>query len=191
MSFLLRKSGQTKWEDVVSECENVSARLLESISADVLSVPAESVAHGFASKSTVGVRSQAASVLGDVTMTLFVLQIGLMIQGLRVDNTVVGGPAYSSQQMQKGDEILKVDNKAVTSGDSVSKALQGSDTPGSIVTISLKKKSTVRGCARSAPAGTVLMNVVLFRVLSRLSNSDELLPRSSRIEGRCLSCLRT
>jgi C-terminal processing protease CtpA/Prc len=38
----------------------------------------------------------------------------MLLRGCTVDNTVVGGPAYNSRQLEPGDVILQVDGVAVT-----------------------------------------------------------------------------
>jgi S1-C subfamily serine protease len=62
------------------------------------------------------------------------------MNGTIVDSTVVGGPAYNSQQIARDDVILKVDNKPVKN-ENVLEVLVGSDVPGSSVEICLAKGS--------------------------------------------------
>ncbi len=42
------------------------------------------------------------------------LQLGIMLCGLIVDSTVIGGPAYNSGQLERGDVILRVDGVLAT-----------------------------------------------------------------------------
>ena len=60
------------------------------------------------------------------------------MNGTTVDSTVVGGPAYNSQQISRDDVILKVDNKPVKN-ENVLEILSGNDVPGSSVEICLAK----------------------------------------------------
>ena len=39
-------------------------------------------------------------------------QLGIMLCGIAVDSTVIGGPAYNSRQLDRGDVILRVDGVA-------------------------------------------------------------------------------
>ena len=71
-------------------------------------------------------------------------QVGLMLNGLVVDNMVVGGPAYNSGQLQQSDIITHIDGIPV-SVETVHDALLGSDIPGTNVTI------TARRGARDVP----------------------------------------
>lgn len=64
-----------------------------------------------------------------------------MIHGTTIENTVMGGPAYNSKQIDRGDVILKIDGKTATS-DNVKDLLVGKDVPGSNVTIMIAKGSS-------------------------------------------------
>jgi hypothetical protein len=57
------------------------------------------------------------------------VQVGMMLMGCTIENMVMGGPAYNSYKLDKGDIILKVDGKPVDE-DSLLPALIGSDVPG-------------------------------------------------------------
>jgi hypothetical protein len=67
-------------------------------------------------------------------------QVGIMIHGTTIENTVMGGPAYNSHQIERGDVILKIDGKTATS-DNVKDLLVGKDVPGSNINISIAKGS--------------------------------------------------
>jgi len=58
-----------------------------------------------------------------------------------ITNVLVGGPAFKSKQVFKGDKIVSVDSVPVTGGDIIPK-LMGSDAPGSVVTIGLQRKDS-------------------------------------------------
>ena len=56
-------------------------------------------------------------------------------------NVLVGGPAFNSNKVFKGDKIVSIDGVPVTGGDIIAK-LTGSDIPGSVVTIGLQRKDS-------------------------------------------------
>ena len=56
-------------------------------------------------------------------------------------NVLVGGPAFNSNKVFKGDKIVSIDGVPVTGGDIIAK-LTGSDIPGSVVTIGLHRKDS-------------------------------------------------
>lgn len=72
----------------------------------------------------------------------FFAQVGLLLQGCTVDQLVVGGPAYNSGELDKGDEIVRVDGVAVDT-DTLLKTLIGADAPGSTVTLHVHKGGPV------------------------------------------------
>ena len=61
-----------------------------------------------------------------------------MLNGLTIDNMVVGGPAYNSGQLQQNDVISQIDGLPV-SIENIHDALLGSDVPGSTVTITVRR----------------------------------------------------
>ncbi len=63
-----------------------------------------------------------------------------MINGRIVDSMVIGGPAYNSQQLNRGDVILKVDGVSVTN-ENILETMVGCDVPGSIVDLCIAKGS--------------------------------------------------
>ncbi len=50
----------------------------------------------------------------DFEMMCCLLQIGMMLYGVTIDSTLVGGPAYNSRQLENGDVIVQVDGVAAT-----------------------------------------------------------------------------
>lgn len=62
------------------------------------------------------------------------VQVGMMLMGCTIENMVLGGPAYNSHELDKGDIILKVDGEQVDQ-DSLLPALIGSDVPGEATTL--------------------------------------------------------
>jgi len=82
----------------------------------------------------------------------------MMLMGCTIENMVLGGPAYNSYKLDKGDIILKVDGEPVDE-DSLLPALIGSDVPGeemALVTLPKKKSMilTISACmqARRCPS---------------------------------------
>ena len=74
----------------------------------------------------------------DIYMTYAFGQIGVMLQGTVVENTVIGGPAHISKVIGPGDVILKIDENVVTA-DNIKGLLLGNDMPGSPVVIAVAK----------------------------------------------------
>ena len=60
------------------------------------------------------------------------------MNGLNIDNMVVGGPAYNSGQLQQNDVIIQIDGIPV-SVENVHMSLLGSDIPGSTVTLMVRR----------------------------------------------------
>jgi C-terminal processing protease CtpA/Prc len=58
-----------------------------------------------------------------------------------ITNVLVGGPAFNSKKVFKGDKIVSVDSDPVVGGDVVPR-LEGSDDPGSVVMIGLQKNDS-------------------------------------------------
>lgn len=83
---------------------------------DFLRVDSEQSAAGFKTKTTVGV---------------------MLASGV-IDNMVVGGPAYNSRQLDKGDLVVEIDGKQVAN-ENLSQLLVGSDVAGTPVTIGVRK----------------------------------------------------
>ena len=64
--------------------------------------------------------------------------VGMMLNGCVVEFLVVGGPAYNSGQLDRGDTVLKVNDTPVTT-ETILQALVGEDTPGSELSLTVKK----------------------------------------------------
>ena len=67
-------------------------------------------------------------------------QLGIMMNGTMIDNTVIGGPAFNSKQMAHGDIILKVNGVSATK-ENILDLLVGNDIPGSPVEVLVAKGS--------------------------------------------------
>jgi len=63
-----------------------------------------------------------------------------MFKGSHIESMVVGGPAFNSQQLDRGDELILVDGQTVTEGNR-NLLLIGGDVPGSQVTLTVRKPS--------------------------------------------------
>ena len=94
--------------------------LLKALQTDLLSVPTATFSSKFSSRATVGV----------------------MFHGNIIESMVVGGPAFNCQELDRGDELLRVDGQPVTE-QSRHRLLVGSDLPGSQVTLTVRKVSGV------------------------------------------------
>ena len=99
----------------VHRCLRVKEQIHETVHADIFSVPHNSRTL-FRNKSTVGI----------------------MLHDCTVDGLVIGGPAFLSKAIEKGDVIVKIDNKE-TSAETILSDLVGSDLPGSTVLLHLNK----------------------------------------------------
>lgn len=67
--------------------------------------------------------------------------VGMMLADRVIDNMVVGGPAFNSQVLAKGDTIVKVDGFEVDA-DNHLEMIIGSDVPGSVVKLTVAKAGT-------------------------------------------------
>ncbi len=65
-------------------------------------------------------------------------QVGIMLCGLVIEGTVVGGPAFNTNQLARGDVIVRVDGTPATQ-DNVEALLVGCDVPGTSVVIAVRK----------------------------------------------------
>ena len=58
-----------------------------------------------------------------------------------ITNVLVGGPAFNSKRVFKGDKIVSIDSVPVVGGEIIPR-LKGTDAPGSVVTIGLQRKDS-------------------------------------------------
>lgn len=70
--------------------------------------------------------------------------VGLIVKNHTIENLLIGGPAMISQQLARGDVILKVDGRDVQHDDrdTLAARLVGSDVPGSLVCLQVRKQTT-------------------------------------------------
>jgi C-terminal processing protease CtpA/Prc len=66
--------------------------------------------------------------------------VGLILKGTLIESTVVGGPAFLSACLGRGDIVLEVDGKTVTE-QTIEILLAGNDKPGSLVVLTVVKGS--------------------------------------------------
>jgi C-terminal processing protease CtpA/Prc len=68
------------------------------------------------------------------------VQVGIILRGTAIESTVVGGPAFTSMTLARGDVILEADGKPVTE-QTIEGLLTGNDKPGSLVVLTVSKGS--------------------------------------------------
>ena len=67
------------------------------------------------------------------------MQIGIVLDGRKIDGLLHGGPAYNSGCLERGDVIVDIDGKTV-SDTNVHEILVGSDEPGTSVVVTVQKR---------------------------------------------------
>ena len=65
-------------------------------------------------------------------------QVGLVLNGIEIVNTVLGGPAFTSMMLGPGDVLIAIDGK-ITSEHTVENMLIGCNIAGSLVTLTVAK----------------------------------------------------
>ncbi|KAJ1483452.1 hypothetical protein T484DRAFT_1895986 [Baffinella frigidus] len=114
------KGGEAAKEqkELILECKGHCQQLLTLVSTDLLKFEHKQGPVDMSSKATVGI----------------------MLKGTVVDNLLMGGPAFASGLLSRGDVIISVDGQSATS-EHVHLLLGGADVPGSPVSIRLRKHS--------------------------------------------------
>jgi hypothetical protein len=69
--------------------------------------------------------------------------VGLVLNGMVIDDLVVGGPAFLTGQLEPGDVIVQANNQPITA-ENIHAALIGDDIPGSTITITVKKGQKIK-----------------------------------------------
>ena len=69
--------------------------------------------------------------------------LGLGLLGCNIDEMVIGGPAHSCGKLARGDVIEEIDGVAVNNDD-ITTHLVGTDEPGSVVTLKVKRGGEVK-----------------------------------------------
>ncbi len=64
--------------------------------------------------------------------------MGLILKGTVIEGTVIGGPAFLSTCLGRGDVVLEVDGRTVTE-QTIEILLAGNDKPGSLVVLTVAK----------------------------------------------------
>jgi hypothetical protein len=103
-------------------------------------------------------------------------QVGLTLNGVEVIQTIIGGPAYTSRQIGKGDILLSVDGEPVTD-QTVGNKLVGTDRPGDPVVVKVGKGGkTVSiyhyASSNSLSNGFTRQDTVVEVSLIRMASSD-------------------
>lgn len=64
---------------------------------------------------------------------------GIMLAGNRIDNLVIGGPAFNSGKLSKNDEILRVDGAVCSTHEHLADLILGDDEPNTPVTLTIRR----------------------------------------------------
>ena len=116
-------------QELTAECLSICDDLRRSMAADVMApIPIKRQHRNIE-------EVQCGSADGELTTT------GIVFNGLVVQNMIVGSPAYTCAELDKGDEIRSVDGVSVTPS-TLAKAMIGPDLIGSEVTLTVMKKKT-------------------------------------------------
>jgi hypothetical protein len=99
-------------------------------------------------------------------------QVGMILggsTGLTIEDLVVGGPAFTCEQLVRGDEMLMVDDEIVNA-DNCFDRLIGCDEPGSLVKITFRSASSqqVKNVILTRVSATEMLNNV--RVLQNFTS---------------------
>ena len=116
-------------QELTAECLSICDDLRRSMAADVMApIPIKRQHRNIE-------EVQCGSADGELTTT------GIVFNGLVVQNMIVGSPAYTCAELDKGDEIRSVDGVSVTPS-TLAQAMIGPDLIGSEVTLTVMKKKT-------------------------------------------------
>ena len=116
-------------QELMAECLSICDDLRRSMAADVMApIPIKRQHRNIE-------EVQCGSADGELTTT------GIVFNGLVVQNMIVGSPAYTCAELDKGDEIRLVDGVSVTP-DTLAQAMIGPDLIGSEVILTVMKKKT-------------------------------------------------
>jgi len=108
--------------------------------------------------------------------------LGVMLRGTRVDTLVVGGPAYNSGMLERGDEIIMVGSSRVENEDQLLSLLHGSDEPHTIVNLTVRRGSLERRLElKRMPALMLADNLRMFETFTEVLSThnpphDDCLP---------------
>jgi len=114
-------------EDLIASCEGICTDLKEGFVSDIFLL--NKTRQGRSSDSLGKSFPEASFGVAGTTL-------GLELEGLTIDEVVIGGPAYASAELECGDVITRVDGEEVTA-DTVRPALVGCDVLGSAVTLTV------------------------------------------------------
>jgi C-terminal processing protease CtpA/Prc len=96
-------------------------------------------------------------------------------------NLMVGGPAFNSKKISKGDEVCAIDGVNNLKGPQITAALKGSNIAGTKVTLTIKRRLT--GEVEDVPLTRVLTASIadkrklfdLFTNMANRANKDQVL----------------
>ena len=96
--------------------------------------------------------------------------LGVMLRGTKVDTLVVGGPAYNSGMLERGDEIIMVGSSRVENEDQLLSLLHGSDEPHTIVNLTVRRGSLERRLElKRMPALMLADNLRMFETFTEVT----------------------
>ena len=74
------------------------------------------------------------------------MQVGISFEEshgiMTILNLMVGGPAFNSKKIRKGDQVLAIDGVCNLKGEHISAALKGSNVAGTKLTLTVKSRLT-------------------------------------------------
>jgi C-terminal processing protease CtpA/Prc len=106
-------------------------------------------------------------------------QVGIILHGIVIDNVIVGGPAYDSKLLEKGDAILQVDRVDV-SAQNIQQFMVGSDVPESTVILTVRKASgrIIDVVLKRISASVIADRYKILSLFSQCQVSCHILPTS-------------
>ena len=113
-------------QELIASCEDICTDLKEGVTSDILLLQ----------KNRQGRFSDSFGKSFSSSFGAPVTTLGLELDGLTIDELVIGGPAYASAELECGDVITRVDGEEATA-DTVRPALVGCDVLGSVVTLTV------------------------------------------------------
>jgi C-terminal processing protease CtpA/Prc len=95
-----------------------------------------------------------------------------MLHGTRIEETLIGGPSFGV--LFKGDDILKIDGKPVSSDDIVD-ALRGPDIPGTKVLLTIQRHISSMDLSRDPDDDELLISGTVTEMtveLTRMATAE-------------------
>ena len=101
---------------------------------------------------------------------------GIMLSGNRIDNLVIGGPAFNSGKLAKNDEIIRVDGAVCSTHEQMLELLSGNDEPNTPVTLTILRQGNgaVDNVTLTRMANEEIADKrALFELFTKLKDSAE------------------